>query len=240
MNDVEKHQLVPLRVCDKKNDLRASLIGGAKMLEKRLISFIALLFFSACALAEIQVVIKTSLGEITVALDEEIAPITVSNFLQYVDDDSYDNTIFHRVIPNFMIQGGGLYTDMSEAPEKGMIHNEADNGLRNKKGTIAMARMNPIDSAGRQFFINTKNNSFLDHSSKSCTREQETKNAELRSQGRYKPQTCKSFGYAVFGVVVEGMDVVDLIELSDTQSIGPYSDVPKTPIVIMSVERVNR
>ena len=138
-----------------------------------------------------------------------------------------------------MIQGGGHYSDMSEAPEQGMIHNEADNGLRNDKGTVAMARMNLIDSAGRQFFINTKNNGFLDHSSKSCTREQETKNLELRAQGRYKPKTCKSFGYAVFGKVIEGMDVVDLIELSDTQSIGPYSDVPKNPVVIISLKRVS-
>ena len=116
-----------------------------------------LMLISGSLLADTRVAIKTNLGEITIALNEERAPISVANFLRYVDDDSYDNTIFHRVIADFMIQGGGFYTDMSEAPEKGMIHNEADNGLRNKKGTIAMARMNPIDSAGRQFFINTKN-----------------------------------------------------------------------------------
>ena len=104
--------------------------------------------------------IATNLGEITIALNEE-APISVANFLRYVDDDSYDNTIFHRVIADFMIQGGGFYTDMSEAEEKGAIWNEADNGLKKLKGTIAMARMNPIDSAGRQFFINTKDNEFL-------------------------------------------------------------------------------
>ena len=202
------------------------------------LGFISLLAFSAGVIAEIQVAIKTNLGEITVALDEEKAPITVTNFLQYVDDDSYDNTIFHRAIANFMIQGGGHYSDMSEAKERGTIVNEADNGLKNRKGTIAMARLNPIDSAGRQFFINTKNNGFLNHSARSCSRKEEAKNAELGAQGRYKPQTCKSFGYAVFGEVIEGMDVVDLIELSDTRSIGPYNDVPETPIVIMSVERV--
>ena len=211
-----------------------------KVIAKWTLCYLALLSFSLSAIGGVQVVIKTSLGEITVELDEEKAPVTVANFLQYVDGDSYDNTIFHRVIANFMIQGGGYYGDMSEAPEKGMIRNEADNGLINKKGTISMARMNLIDSAGRQFFINTKNNSFLDHSSKSCTREQELKNAELRSQGRYKPQTCESFGYAVFGEVIDGMDVVDLIEMSDTQSVGPFSDVPKTPITIKSIERVVR
>jgi len=220
--------------------VRFAIKRGFKRAMKWLLSFIISLAFSTGVMAEKLVVIKTSLGDITVALDEEKAPITVANFLQYVDDDSYNNTIFHRVIANFMIQGGGHYSDMSEAPEKGLIRNEADNGLKNKKGTIAMARMNSIDSAGRQFFINTKNNRFLDHSRQSCTREEEAKNAELRAKGRYKPQTCGSFGYTVFGEVTEGMDVVDLIELTDTHSIGPYSDVPKTPVVIVSVERVGR
>ena len=214
--------------------------GGVQMVMKWLLSLIMSLASSAGVMAENLVVIKTSLGEITVALDEEKAPITVANFLLYIDDDSYDNTIFHRVIANFMIQGGGHYSDMSEAPEKGLIRNEADNGLKNKKGTIAMARLNTIDSAGRQFFINTKNNRFLDHSRQSCTREEEVKNAELRAQGRYKPQTCASFGYAVFGQVIDGMDVVDRIELSNTHSIGPYSDVPEMPVFIISVERVMR
>ena len=202
------------------------------------LGFISLLAFSAGLLAETQVVIKTTLGEITVALDEEKAPITVANFLQYVDDDSYNKTIFHRVIANFMIQGGGYYSDMSEVEERGTIRNEADNGLKNSKGTIAMARTNQIDTAGRQFFINTKNNGFLDHSPRSCSREVQAENAGLRAQGRYKPLTCESFGYAVFGKVIEGMAVLDLIELSDTGSIGPYNDVPETPIVILSVERV--
>ena len=197
-----------------------------------------LMLISGSLLADTRVAIKTNLGEITIALNEERAPISVANFLRYVDDDSYNNTIFHRVIADFMIQGGGFYTDMSEAEEKGAIWNEADNGLKNLKGTIAMARMNPIDSAGRQFFINTKDNEFLDHSTLSCTREEEAKRMELRAQGRYKPQSCKSFGYAVFGKVVSGMEVVEMIEKIDTHSIGPYSDVPRTPVLILSVERL--
>ncbi len=199
---------------------------------------IGLMLMSGSIFAETKVVIKTSVGDITVALNEEKAPISVANFLRYVDDDSYDNTVFHRVIADFMIQGGGYYSDMSETEEKGTIWNEADNALKNLRGTIAMARMNPIDSAGRQFFINTNDNGFLDHSTLSCTREEDAKKMELRSQGRYKPQTCKSFGYAVFGKVVSGMEVVELIELTDTHTIGPYSDVPQTPIVILSVERL--
>lgn len=183
--------------------------------------------------------IVTSLGDIVVELNEEKAPVTVANFLDHVDRDAYDNTIFHRVIPGFMVQGGGHYTDMSEAEEGGLIHNEADNGLRNDRGTIAMARMNKIDSASRQFFINVVDNDRLNHSSKSCTREDEAEMAAARERGLHKPVTCKSFGYAVFGRVVEGMDVVDLIELSETSSVGPYDDVPITPILILSIERID-
>ena len=116
------------------------------------------------------VVISTNLGKMTVALDSNRAPITVANFLAYVDEEAYDGTIFHRVIDDFMIQGGGYRVDLSETPEKGPITNEAENGLSNAVGTIAMARSNLIDSATRQFFINLVDNSRLDHKPNSCTR----------------------------------------------------------------------
>jgi len=196
------------------------------------------LLWSAIAIAETRVVMKTNMGEIEIALDEEKAPVTVDNFLKYVDDGSFKDTIFHRVIAGFMIQGGGHYLDLSEAECKGVIRNEADNGLANLRGTIAMARTNEIDSASRQFFINVTDNHFLDHTSESCTREDDARSATARAQGRYRPQTCKSFGYAVFGRVVSGMDVVELIELSETGALGPYDDVPTTPVVILSVNRV--
>jgi cyclophilin family peptidyl-prolyl cis-trans isomerase len=184
------------------------------------------------------VTIKTNLGDIVLELDATAAPVTVQNFLSYVDDGSYKDTIFHRVIAGFMIQGGGHAMDMSAVPDSGTILNEADNGLKNVRGSIAMARMNEIDSASRQFFINVADNKFLDHNAKSCTREDEKAIAEARQKGMFKPATCKSFGYAVFGKVVKGMDVVDLIELTETRSVGMYDDVPVTPVVVVAVERL--
>ena len=180
----------------------------------------------------------TSLGDIIIELNPEKAPVTVDNFLGYVDDGSYEGTVFHRVIPGFMIQGGGHLPDLTEVPERNTIRNEADNGLSNRRGTIAMARMSEIDSAGRQFFINTVNNSRLDHQRGSCTREQEAAHQEALARGLRKPMTCKSFGYAVFGRVVEGMDVVDLIEVVDTHTVDQFDDVPETPIVILEVTRL--
>ena len=118
------------------------------------------------------------------------------------------------------------------------ILNEADNGLRNTTGTIAMARMNQIDSARRQFFINVGNNKSLNHSRKSCSREDEAAVAAARAKGIRKPTTCKSFGYAVIGKVVSGMDIVDAIEMSETGTMGQYGDVPVTPITIMSMDRL--
>lgn len=185
------------------------------------------------------VVIKTNLGDIYVQLNEEDAPATVSNFLDYVDRDGFDNTIFHRVIPDFMIQGGGYYQGLAEAREYDPVINEATNGLKNVRGTIAMARQNEIDSARRNFFINVASNRSLNHhSKKSCTREDEAAVAKAKARGVRKPMKCKSFGYAVFGKVVSGMDVVDLIEVAETQSIASFDDVPVDPIVIMSIDRV--
>ncbi len=154
------------------------------------------------------VVISTSLGDVTVALDAEKAPKTVANFLSYVDDGFYDGTVFHRVIKNFMIQGGGMTADGKQKPTKAPIKNEADNGLRNDVGTIAMARTNVVDSATAQFFINTKDNDFLNHGG-------------------------RDFGYAVFGKVTDGMDVVRRIEAVQTGR----GDVPVETVTIVSVRR---
>lgn len=185
-----------------------------------------------------EVQIDTTMGKITVELDADKAPITVRNFLSYVDQGAYDGTVFHRVIPGFMIQGGGLDKDLKSLPEGETIHNEADNGLGNVTGTIAMAREDAIDSATRQWFINVVDNPHLDHSRQSCTRKQMESIAEAQAKGLFKPQTCKSFGYAVFGHVVSGMDVVHAIEQVPTHSANGFDDVPVTAVVINHVTRV--
>ncbi len=159
------------------------------------------------------VLMSTSMGDIKIELYPDKAPITVENLLGYVRDGFYDGTIFHRVIPGFMVQGGGFTPDMNQKPTKAPIKNEADNRLKNDKGTIAMARTNVVDSATSQFFINQANNDFLNHSS-------------------------RDFGYTVFGKVVEGMDVVDSIAAARTGSVGMFQDVPEEAIVIKSVKVV--
>jgi len=159
------------------------------------------------------VLLATSMGNIRIELDAERAPITTKNFLAYVSDGHYDGLIFHRVIPGFMIQGGGMDTQMTEKKGKAPIKNEAANGLKNQIGTIAMARTNVVDSATSQFFINVKDNDFLNHRS---------------------PAPAE-FGYAVFGQVIEGMDVVHGIEKVKTGRKGYHEDVPLTAVVIQSV-----
>jgi peptidyl-prolyl cis-trans isomerase B (cyclophilin B) len=155
-------------------------------------------------------VMKTSKGDIKLELDHERAPRTVENFMKYVDAAHYDGTIFHRVIDGFMIQGGGFTADMRQKSAPHTVENEADNGLSNDRGTIAMARTMDPHSAGAQFFINVKDNGFLNHSS----------------------PTPQGWGYCVFGKVVEGMDVVDEIKEVQTGNYGQHSDVPIEPIVI--------
>jgi peptidyl-prolyl cis-trans isomerase B (cyclophilin B) len=162
------------------------------------------------------VLIKTSLGDITLELDAEKAPITVENFLEYVRSGFYDGTIFHRVIDGFMIQGGGMTPDMKEKKSGKSIKNEADNGLTNQRGTIAMARTQVVDSATSQFFINVADNDFLNH----------------------RDKTANGYGYAVFGRVVDGMDTVDAIRHSATTTVGFHQDVPKTAIVMEQVSIV--
>jgi cyclophilin family peptidyl-prolyl cis-trans isomerase len=156
--------------------------------------------------------IKTSQGEIQAELYADRAPISVENFLQYAKDKHYDGTVFHRVIPDFMIQGGGFDSSFSQKPNRASIKNEADNGLKNERGTLAMARTSEVNSATSQFFINLKNNSFLDHGS-------------------------RDFGYAVFGKVTAGMDVVDAIAGVPAGAKGPFSsDCPQTDVVIKTIE----
>ncbi len=162
------------------------------------------------------VIIKTAKGDIKVKLFADKAPVTVANFLQYVDNGHYEGTIFHRVIANFMIQGGGFTPDMQQKPTLSPIKNEAQNGLANKRGTIAMARTQVIDSATSQFFINTVDNEFLN----------------------FRSPDMSGFGYCVFGEVVEGMDVVDAIRAVPTTRVGPHGDVPAEPVEIIQVVRV--
>jgi cyclophilin family peptidyl-prolyl cis-trans isomerase len=164
----------------------------------------------------VKVMMKTSLGEIEIELDEDKAPITVKNFLSYVDERFYDGTIFHRVIKNFMIQGGGFGTDMQQKKTKAAIKNEADNGLKNVTGTIAMARTMVVDSATAQFFINVKDNSSLD----------------------FRDKSSHGFGYAVFGKVTKGMDVVEKIKSVPTTSKSMHQDVPVTTVIIESIKRL--
>jgi peptidyl-prolyl cis-trans isomerase B (cyclophilin B) len=160
------------------------------------------------------VIIKTTMGDITVELFQDMAPVTVKNFLAYVKNKAYDGTIFHRVIDNFMIQGGGFTPSMKQVNTLPPIKNEAGNGLKNDRGTIAMARTNQVNSATNQFFINLKDNDFLNHRSNS-------------------PQ---EFGYAVFGKVTDGMEVVDRIARVKTTTRGFHRDVPSEDIIIESVE----
>ncbi len=159
------------------------------------------------------VVIETSLGNITVELFPDKAPKTVANFLSYVKDGFYSGTIFHRVIKDFMIQGGGLTVDMTRKPTKPPIPNEAGNGLKNVRGAVAMARTMDVNSATSQFFIDVADKPGLDH----------------------RGESPDAFGYAVFGKVIAGMDVVDKIENTPTGTKGTYSNVPVTPVVIKAI-----
>jgi len=185
------------------------------MLLKRLSMFTGGLTLAVAALSSQAapfVEMQTSMGTIVIELDSEKAPITVKNFLQYTKDGFYNGTIFHRVIDGFMIQGGGFTKDMGEKPTGAQIPNEAKNGLKNTRGTIAMARRAEPHSATAQFFINHKDNSALDYPSQD------------------------GWGYAVFGKVTQGLDVVDKIAKVRTGNRGMFQDVPVEPVVIQSVK----
>jgi peptidyl-prolyl cis-trans isomerase A (cyclophilin A) len=160
------------------------------------------------------VLVQTNLGTIKLELFAQEAPLSVKNFLDYTTSGFYDGTVFHRVIPNFMIQGGGFTADMAQKEANAPIKNEAGNGLKNLRGTIAMARTMVVDSATAQFFINVKDNGFLNHNDK----------------------TMKGYGYAVFGKVIEGMEVVDKIAAVRTGVLRGFPDVPLSPVVIESLK----
>ncbi|QTF06856.1 peptidylprolyl isomerase A [Brenneria izadpanahii] len=186
------------------------------MLKRTLVAaaaFISLTAFSPVFAASgvTHVLLTTSAGNIELALDNQKAPVSVKNFVEYVNSGFYNGTTFHRVIPGFMIQGGGFTADMKQKATNPAIVNEADNGLRNLRGTISMARTAEKDSATSQFFINVADNAFLDHGQ-------------------------RDFGYAVFGKVVKGMDVADKIAQVQTENVGPYQNVPTKPIVIQSAK----
>src|SRR5450432_4869299 len=156
---------------------------------------------------------QTTHGDFTVELFDKDAPISVENFLRYVDDGHFDGTIFHRVVPGFVIQGGGFIEDMTQKKTKAPVKNEADNNLKNSRGTLSMARTNDINSATSQFFVNLKDNDFLDH-----------------SRG--------NFGYAVFGKVTKGMEVIDKIAAVETARKRSFDDVPVEPVIMKSVRRI--
>ncbi len=156
---------------------------------------------------------ETTLGEFTVELFEKEAPVTVANFLKYIEDGFFDGTIFHRIVPGFVIQGGGFTEDMSQKRTHPTIKNEADNGLKNERGTLSMARTNDINSATSQFFVNLKDNDFLDH-----------------KRG--------NFGYAVFGKVTRGMEVIDQIASVETARRKGHEDVPLEAVIMTSVRRL--
>lgn len=165
------------------------------------------------------VTLHTNFGDIKIELNSEKAPLTTENFLNYCKEGFYNNTIFHRVIDGFMIQGGGMEVGMREKNTNAPIKNEANNGLSNKRGTIAMARTSDPHSATAQFFINVSDNSFLDY----------------RSKEMFGKEVVQEWGYAVFGEVVEGMDVVDKIKGVKTGNKGFHQDVPKEDVIITSV-----
>lgn len=190
-----------------------------------LASMLCFMAWTGCLLAQdakketaskVSVVMETSEGNIRIELWPDKAPTTVKNFLQYVDEGFYSGTIFHRVIDGFMIQGGGFTPDMQQKPTHAPIKNEATADLRNDRGTIAMARTGVVDSATAQFFINVQDNPNLNH----------------------RDETVRGFGYAVFGKVVEGMDVVDKIKKVPTSTVGMNQNVPVKPVIIQQVKRL--
>ncbi len=183
-------------------------------MRKILMLMVAMVLIAGPVLAGPEVIIQTTLGDIRVELEAEKAPVSVENFLAYADAGYYDGTIFHRVIRNFMVQGGGFTENMVQKSTRAPIRNEADNGLKNSRGTLAMARTADINSATSQFFINLVDNTFLDHK-------------------------VRDYGYAVFGRVVEGMDVVDKLASVPTGVKSGMRDVPTVPVLIKKVVRVD-
>lgn len=188
-----------------------------KLVRTALAALALALASAGAALAGTTVEMKTNVGTMTIELFDDKAPETVANFLQYVKDGFYKGTIFHRVIPGFMIQGGGFTTDFKEKPTRAPVRNEANNGLKNTLGTLAMARTGQPHSATAQFFINVNDNGFLDH----------------------RAPNPRGWGYAVFGRVVKGMEVTETILAIRTSNRGPYENVPNTDVVIEDVRIID-
>ncbi len=184
---------------------------------ERILAFIILFLLAAPGLhaANTAVVMKTSMGDVTIELFDDRAPATVANFLRYVDERFYDGTIFHRVIDNFMIQGGGMERGLRQKRTHAPIRNEASNRVPNARGTVAMARTMDPHSATAQFFINVVDNPFLD----------------------FREESVRGYGYCVFGRVVGGMETIDRIKTVRTATTGPYGDVPVKDVVILSIRR---
>lgn len=182
-------------------------------MKKIIMIFLLAFMLAGCTEEKMKVRFETTMGNFDIELDAKNAPISSKNFMSYVEEGYYDGLIFHRVIKGFMVQGGGFTPDMKEKETKAPIKNEAKNGLKNKKYTLAMARTSEIDSATSQFFINTADNAFLDNG-------------------------ARDFGYAVFGKVTSGFEVVDKIENVKTGSLGYYDDVPITPVVINKAYKI--
>lgn len=179
-------------------------------------TLLAVALYSICfQVLAVDIVIETSKGDIEVSLDAEKAPLSVKNFLEYIDADYYHGTLFHRTIKNFVIQAGGILPDMTQKPPFAPILNEATNGLSNLRGTISMARTNEIHSGSSHFFINTVDNIRLDH----------------------QPGNPEKYGYAVFGKVTLGMDIVDAIQNVTTHTVGDFADTPLDQIVINTIRR---
>lgn len=191
------------------------LSGVAKLAN---LAALTLTLLCSAALAAPSVELQTSMGKIVIELNQEKAPKTVQNFLQYTKDGFYNGTVFHRVIPGFMIQGGGFTKDMEQKPARTQIVNEARNGLKNERGTIAMARRGEPHSATAQFFINHKDNTMLDHTG---------------------DKDGRTWGYAVFGKVTQGMDVVDQIAKVATGDRSMHQNVPLEPVIIQSVTLIS-
>lgn len=187
--------------------ITSTTVLGTKVKEQKLERY-----FSSMSNPKVEM--KTSYGDMTIELYEDKAPISVKNFLSYVEEGYYDNLIFHRVIPNFMIQGGGFDEKMKEKGTRDPIKNEAKNGLKNTRGTLAMARTSVVDSATSQFFINVASNDFLNNG-------------------------ARDFGYAVFGCVVEGDDVIDKIAAVKTSRSGGHADVPVEAVKMLSVKKIS-
>jgi cyclophilin family peptidyl-prolyl cis-trans isomerase len=188
---------------------------------KKLYALATLIFlpaFAAAAPASTKPAVRltTSMGVIELELDAQKAPVSTENFLKYVDKGFYNGTIFHRVIPGFMVQGGGFEPGLKQKPTDATIQNEAANGLKNLAGTVAMARTMEPHSASAQFFVNAVDNGFLDH----------------------RDKTARGWGYAVFGKVTKGMDVVKKIELVSTKTTGGFENVPAADVVITKAERI--